>query len=151
MSIESVMLSNHLILYCPVFLLPSISPSVKFVSSKTAPCIRWPKYWSFSFSISPSSEYSGLISFRVDWFDLLAVQGLSRVFFSTTVQKPWLFNAQPSLTINISNKVKFSTLVIHSQYQYSSRIFYHPNKIHYPLSSCSPFLLHPPVPQWQIV
>ena len=75
MSIESVMPSNHLILCHPLLLLPSIFPSIKVFSNKSALRIRWPKYWSFSFSISPSNEYSGLISFRIDWFDLLAVQG----------------------------------------------------------------------------
>ena len=74
MSIESVMLSNHLILCHPLLLPPSIFPSIRVFSNKPALCIRWPKYWSFSFSISPSNEYSGLISFRIDWFDL-AVQG----------------------------------------------------------------------------
>ena len=73
MSIESVIPSNHLILCCPLLLLPSIYPSIKVFSNESALCIRWPKYWSFSFSISPSSEYSGSISFRTDWFDL-AVQ-----------------------------------------------------------------------------
>ena len=73
MSIELMMPSNHLILYCPLLLLPSVFPSIE-VFSILAPCIRWPKYWSFSFSNSPSNEYSGLISFRIDWFDLLAVQ-----------------------------------------------------------------------------
>ena len=67
--------SNHLILCCPLLLLPSIFPSIRVFSNELALCIRWPKYWSFSFSISPSSEYSGLISFRIDWFDLLALQG----------------------------------------------------------------------------
>ena len=75
MSIESVMPSNHLILWRPLFLLPSIFPSIRVFFSESALHIRWPKYWSFSFSISPSSEYSGLISFRMDWLDLLAVQG----------------------------------------------------------------------------
>ena len=75
MSIESVMPSNHLILFHPVILLPSIFPSIKVFSNESALSIRWPKYWSFSFSISPSSEYSRLISFSIDWFDLLAVQG----------------------------------------------------------------------------
>ena len=75
MSIESVMPSNHLILCCPLLLLPSIFPSIRVFSNESVLCIRWPKYWSFSFSISPSNEYSGLISFRVDWLDLLAVQG----------------------------------------------------------------------------
>ena len=74
MSIESVMPSNHLILCCPL-LLPSIFPSIGVFSNELALLIRWSNYWSFSFSISPSSEYSGLISFSVDWFDLLAVQG----------------------------------------------------------------------------
>ena len=74
-SIEPVMLSNHLILCCPLLLLPSVFPTIKVFSSESALCIRWPKYWSFTFSISPSSEYSGVISFRINWFDLLAVQG----------------------------------------------------------------------------
>ena len=74
-SIESVMPSNHLTLCCPLLLLPSIFPSIRVFSSESALHIRWPKYWSFSFSISPSNEYLGLISFRIDWFDLLAVQG----------------------------------------------------------------------------
>ena len=75
MSIESVMPSNHLILCCPLLLLPSIFPSIRVFSNELALHIRWPKYWSFSFNISPSNEYSGLISFRMDWLDLLAVQG----------------------------------------------------------------------------
>ena len=75
MSIELVMPSNHLIPWCPLLLLPSIFPNIRVFSSESVLCIRWPKYWSFSFSISPSNEYSGLISFRMDWFDLLAVQG----------------------------------------------------------------------------
>ena len=75
MSIELVMPSNHLILCRPLLLLPSILPSVRVFSNESALCIRWPKYWSFSFSIRPSNEYSGLISFRMDWFELSAVQG----------------------------------------------------------------------------
>ena len=74
-SIESVMPSNHLILYHPLLLLPSIFPSIRVFSNESVLWIRWPKYWTFSFSISPSNEYSGLISFRMDWLDLLAVQG----------------------------------------------------------------------------
>ena len=74
-SIESMMPSNHLILCYPFLLLPSVFPSIRVFSNESALCVRWPKYWSFSFSISPSKEYSGLISFRIDWFDLLAVQG----------------------------------------------------------------------------
>ena len=75
MSIESVMPSNHLILCRPLLLPPSIFPSIRVFTNELALCIRWPKYWSFSFSISPSNEYSRLISFRMDWLDLLAVQG----------------------------------------------------------------------------
>ena len=74
-SIDSVMPSSHLILCRPLLLLPSIFPSIRIFSSESVLCIRWPKYWDFNFSISPSNEYSGLISFRIDWFDLLAVQG----------------------------------------------------------------------------
>ena len=76
MSIKSVMRSNHLILCHPLLLLPSIFPSIRVFSNEPTLHIRWPKYWSFSFSINPSNEYSGLISFRIDWFDLLAVQGI---------------------------------------------------------------------------
>ena len=75
MSTESMMPSNHLILCCPLLLLPSISPSIRVFSNESVLCIRWPEYGSFSFSISPSSEYSGLISFRIEWFNFLAVQG----------------------------------------------------------------------------
>ena len=75
MPIELVMLSNHLILYCPLLLLPSIFHSIRIFSNESGLRIRWPKYWSFSFSIIPSDEYSGLISFRIYWLDLLAVQG----------------------------------------------------------------------------
>ena len=76
MSIESVMLSNHLILCHPLLLFPSVFPSIRVFPNESALCIRWPKYWSSGFSISPFNEYSGLISFRIDWFDLLAVQGI---------------------------------------------------------------------------
>ena len=85
MFIELVMLSNHLILCHPLFLLPSIFPSITVLSNELALCIRWSKYWSFNFNTSPSKEYSGLISLRIDWFDLLAVQGLLRVLSNTTV------------------------------------------------------------------
>ena len=99
MSIESVMPSNHLILFCPLLLF-SVFPRIRVFSSESALGIRWLKCYSFSFSISPSNEYSGLISFRIDWFDLLAVQGLSRVFSNTTVQKHQFFSAQLSLWSN---------------------------------------------------
>ena len=96
-SIELVMPPNRLLLCCPLLLLPSIFPSIKVFSNKSALCTRWPKYWSFSFSISPFNEYSRLISFKIDWFTLLEVQGLSRVFSSTFIWKHQLFGTQPSL------------------------------------------------------
>ena len=92
MSIELEMLSKHFILCHPLRLLPSIFPSIRVFSSELALCIRWPKYW----SVSLSTEYWEWISFRIDWFDLLAAKGPSRVFSSTTTQKHQLFCAQPS-------------------------------------------------------
>ena len=112
MSIESMMPSNHLILCHPLLLLPSIFPSIRVFSNESVFHVRWPKYWSFSFSISPSNEYSGLIScacfistytkiglisFRMDWFDFLAVQGILSIFSNTTVQKHQFFGVQLSL------------------------------------------------------
>ena len=97
MPVESVMASNHLILCQPLFLLSSIFPSIRVFSNESAIHIRWPKYWSFSFSISPLEECLGLISFKVDWFDLLGAQGLSRVFYSTTVRRHHFFSTLPSL------------------------------------------------------
>ena len=79
MSIESVMPSNHLILCCPLLLLPSIFPSIRVFSSNSALRIRWPKYWSFSFNVSPTNEHPGLISFRMDWLDFLAVHGTLKI------------------------------------------------------------------------
>ena len=102
MSIKSVMPSNHLILCHRLLLLPSIFPSIRVFSSESALCIRWPKYWSFSFNSSPSSEYSGLISFRIDWLDLLAVQGtLISIDVSQQMQQKFLkistlFDLKPS-------------------------------------------------------
>ena len=87
MSIESVMPSSHLILSRPLLLLPSIFPSIRVFSNDSVLCIRWPKYWSFNFNISPSNEYSGPISFRMDWVELFAVQETLKVFSNTTVQK----------------------------------------------------------------
>ena len=100
MSIESVMPSNCLILCRPLLLLPSVFPSIRVFSKGSVLHIRWPEDWSFNFSISPSNEYSGLTSFRIDWFDLLTVKGLSRVFSNTTVQKHQFFGAQLSLWSN---------------------------------------------------
>ena len=96
MSIESVMPSNHLILCCPLLLPPSIFPSIRVFSNESVLCIRWPKYWAFSFSISPSNEYSGLISVRIDWLDLLAVQGNFKSVLQHQVQKHQFFSTQLS-------------------------------------------------------
>ena len=92
MSIELVMPSNHLILCRPLLLLPPIPPSIRVFSNESALCIRWPKYWSFSFSISPSNEYSGMISFRMNWLELLAVQGTLKSLLqhhSSKASFPW--------------------------------------------------------------
>ena len=94
MAIESVMPSDHLILCHPLLLPPSIFPSIRVFSNESVLRIRWPKHWSFSFNINPSNDYSGLISFRMDWLDLLAVQGTLK---SPTVQKHQFFSAQLSL------------------------------------------------------
>ena len=91
MSIELVMPSNHLILCRPLLLLPSIFPSIRVFSNELALCSRWPKYWSFSFSISPSNEHSGFISFRMDWLDLLAVQGTLKSLLQHRSSKAWVW------------------------------------------------------------
>ena len=102
MSIESVMPSNHLILCRPLLLLPSIFPSIRVFSSESLFCIRWPKYWSFSFNISPSNEYPGQISFRVDWFDLLAVQGTLKSLLQHHSSKTSILWHSASFTVQLS-------------------------------------------------
>ena len=99
-SIESEMPSKHLILCRPLPLLPSILPSLRVFSNVSVLFIRWPKYWSFSFSVSPSNEYSGLISFRMDWLDLLAVQGTLKSLLQHHSSKHQFFGAQPSSQSN---------------------------------------------------
>ena len=100
MSIELVMPSSHLIICRPLVLLLPIPPSIRVFSNESTLRMRWPKYWSFSFTISPSNEHSGLICFMMDWLDLLQSKGLSRVFSNTTVQKHQFFSAQPSSQSN---------------------------------------------------
>ena len=100
MSIESVMPSNHLIFCHPLLLLPSIFPSIRVFSIESVLHIRWPEYWSFSISISPSNEYSGLISFRTDWIDLFAVQGILKSFFQHHTLKTLILWCSPSLHSN---------------------------------------------------
>ena len=96
MSIELVMLSNHLILCCPLLHLPYIVSSIRIFSYESAVCIRWPKYWSLSFSISPSNEYSELISVRIGWFDFLTIQSFLRIFSGTAIWKHQFCGAQNS-------------------------------------------------------
>ena len=100
MSIESMMPSNYLILCRPLLLLPSIFPSIRVFFSESVLCIRWPKYWSFSFNISPSNEHSGLISFRMDWLDLLAVQGTLKSLLQHHSSKVSVLLSQLSLQSN---------------------------------------------------
>ena len=101
MSIESMMPSNHLILCHTLLLLPSIFPSIRVFSNESVLHIRWPKYWSFSFSISPSNEYSGLISLRIDWFHLLAVQGILKSLLQDHNSKA--FGAHPFFMVQLSH------------------------------------------------
>ena len=103
MSVESVMPSNHLILCHPLLLLPSIIPSFRVFSNESALHIRWQKYWSFSFSISPSNEYSGLISFMIDWLDLLAVQGTLKSLLQHHSSKASILRGSAFFTVQLSH------------------------------------------------
>ena len=100
---ESVMPSNHLILYQPLLLLPSIFPSIRVFSSESVLCIKWPNYWSFSFSISPSNEHPGLISFRMDWLDLLAVQGTLKSLLQHHSSKPSILQCSAFFIVQLSH------------------------------------------------
>ena len=126
MSIESLMPFNHLIFCFPLLFLPSNFPSIWVFFIESALCIRWPKYWSFNFSISPSNEYSGLISFRMDWFDLLAVQGTLKsfqhssskmsvlqcsAFFVVEVSHPCMITGK-TIALSIGNFVVFLSLLV---------------------------------------
>ena len=102
MSIESVMPSNCLILCFPLLLLPSIFPSIRVFSNESVLCIRWPKYWSFHFSISPSNEHPGLISFRMDWLDLLAVQGTLKSLLQYCSSKASILQCSAFFTVQLS-------------------------------------------------
>ena len=103
MSIESVMPSNHLILCCPLLLLPSIFPSIRVFSNESALRIRWPKYWSFNVNISPSNEPPGLISFRMDWLDLLAVQGTLKSLLQHHSSKASILQHSAFFTVQLSH------------------------------------------------
>ena len=110
MSIESVMPSSHLILCHPFLLLPSILPSIRVFSNESVLPIRWPKYWSFGFSISPSNEYSGLISFRMDWLDLLAVQGTLKSLLQHHSSKASILWCSAVLIVQLSHPYMFSSV-----------------------------------------
>ena len=103
MSIESVMPSNHLILCSPILLLPSICPSIRVLSNESAPRIRWPKYWSFSINISPTNEHPGLISFRMDWLDLLVVQGTLKSLLQHHSSKASILLHSAFFTVQLSH------------------------------------------------
>ena len=102
MSIELVMPSNHLILCCPLLMLPSIFPSIRVFSNESILCIRWPKYWSVSFSVSPSNEYSGLMSFRISWFHLFAVQGILKSLLQYHNSKASILRPSAFLMVQLS-------------------------------------------------
>ena len=102
MSFELVMLCNHLILCHPILFLLSVFPRIRVFSKESALCIRWPKYWSFSFSISPSSKYSGLISFRIDWFDLLVVQGTLKSLLQNHSLKASILSSSAFFMVQLS-------------------------------------------------
>ena len=104
MSIESVMPSSHLILGCPLLLLPPIPPSIRVFSNESFLHMRWPKYWSFSFSISPSKEHPGLISFRMDWLDLLVVQGTLKSLLQHHITKAWILQCSALFTVQLSHQ-----------------------------------------------
>ena len=103
MSIESAMPSNHLILCHPLLLLPSIFPSIRVFSNETALCIKWPKYWIFSFNISPSNEHPGLISFRMDWLDVLGVQGTLKSLLQHHSSKASILRCSAFFTVQLSH------------------------------------------------
>ena len=151
MSIESAMPSSHLILCRPLLLLPSIFPSIRVFSNESVLLIRWPKYWGFSFSISPSNEHSGLISFMMDWLDLLESKGLSRVFSNATIQKHQFFSTQlSSLLFNMLSRLVITFLprskrLLISWLQSPSAVILEPRKI---VSHCFPIYL-PGTTIWQ--
>ena len=112
MSNESVMPSNHLILCCPLLLLPSVFPSIRIFSSESTLCIRWPQYWSFSFSISSSNEYSRLIFFKTDWFDLLAVQGTRKSLLQHHSSKASVLQCSAFFMVQLARVCTFQILIL---------------------------------------
>ena len=112
MSIESVMPSSHLILCCPLLFLPSIFSSIRVFSNESTLLMRWPKYWSFSFNISPSNEHPGLISFRMDWLDLTAVQGTLKSFFQHHSLKASILQCSALFIVQLSHPYMTNIIII---------------------------------------
>ena len=161
MSTESVMPSNDLILCLPLLLLSSIFPSIRVFSNESALCIRWPKYWSFSFSISPSSDYSGLISFRMNWLDLLAVQGTLRnlpqhhcskasilqcsTFFIVQLSHPYMTNGKTTALTGRTFVGKVMSLLFNMMYRLVITLLRMSKRLLIPwLQSPSAVILEPP-------
>ena len=120
LSIESVMPSSHLILCCPLLLLPPIPPSIRVFSNESILRIRWPKYWSFRFSISPSNEHPGLISFRMDWLDLLAVQGSPKSLLQHHSSKASILQCSAFFTVQLSHPYSPALISIHDHWKNQS-------------------------------
>ena len=123
MSIESVMPSNHLMLCHPLLLLPSIFPSIRVFSNESALHIRWPKYWSFSFNISPSNEYSGLISFRMDWLDLSAIRGTLKTFLQHHSSKASILQCSAFFIVQLLHPyVTYGKIIILTRWTFVGKV-----------------------------
>jgi len=121
--IESVMPSKHLILCCPFFLLPSIFPSIRVFSNESVLCMRWPKHWNFSFSASPSNKYSGLVSFRIDWFDFLAVQGTPKSLLQHCNSKASILWCSTFFMVQISHPyMTLGETVVFTRWKFFSKV-----------------------------
>ena len=125
-SIESVMSSNHLILCHPLLLLPSIFPSIRVFSNESALCTRWPKYWSFRFNIGPTNEHPGLISFRMDWLDLLAVQGTLKSLQHHNSKASILWHSALFIFILLNNKTLSLCSLLQNHYLISIQVLFRP-------------------------
>ena len=145
MFIESVMPSNHLILCCPLILLPSIFPSIRVFLNESALCIRWPNYWSFSFNISPSNEHPGLISFRIDWLDLLAVQGTLKSLLQHHSSKASILQCSAFFIVQLSHPYMITGKTIAlTRWTFVDKLMSHPFCPKYILNLQSVYFLFSP-------